>query len=214
MKKTLRTLAVAAFAFMSTASFAQDKLTFEEDLVVIVNEEATPSQKANVEVIPNADGTINFSLKNFILDDGEDPMPVGNIAVENLTLTPYSADAQSFSFVGNIEIQAGDLAEYDEDEWLGPKLGSIPLDLNGVLSYEHMYATISINLEALGQIIFVELGDKSNFGGDPSAVSSAAGNDAAATETYTVGGAKVSAAVKGINIVKMSDGSVKKILVK
>lgn len=215
MKKTLRTLALAALALVSTGSFAQEKLIFNEDLLVVVDSMAAPKQTACIEVTPNADGTINFSLKNFLLISGEDVMNVGNISVENLVLTPVSEEAQSFNYNGDIMIQPGDLEDVDPSDWIGPMLGPIPLDLNGVLSYEHMYATININFTALQQIIYVELGDKSNFDkGEPSAVSAAAGNDAVAAETYTLGGAKVTAAIKGINIVKMSDGSVKKMLVK
>jgi len=49
---------------------------------------------------------------------------------------------------------------------------------------------------------------------DPTAISSVASTSATPVAIYSIAGAKVAKAQKGINIVKMSDGSVKKVLVK
>lgn len=128
--------------------------SYTETLYVTINGETTDPQEANVLVQTRYDGKFNFVLKNFVLG-GE--MPVGNINVPSLT---KNSDG-SFSFQEKTIIQAGDLEGVDENEWLGPLLGEVPLDLKGqFVGEDHLRVSIDIDMTTsdLGQFISVHLG--------------------------------------------------------
>ena len=128
--------------------------SYTETLYVTINGETTEPQEANVLVQTRYDGKFNFVLKNFVLG-GE--MPVGNINVPSLTKNPDG----SFSFQEKTIIQAGDLEGVDENEWLGPLLGELPLDLKGqFVGEDHLRVSIDIDMTTsdLGQFISVHLG--------------------------------------------------------
>ena len=127
---------------------------YTETLYVTINGATTDPQEANVLVQTRYDGNFNFVLKNFVLA-GEEPMYVGNINVPNLTKSPDG----SFSFQGITSIEAGDLEGVAEDEWLGPDLGEVPLDLTGqFVGEDHLRVSIDINMTTLEQLIYVHLG--------------------------------------------------------
>ena len=128
--------------------------SYTETLYVTINGETTEPQDANVLVQTRYDGNFNFVLKNFVLDGS---IPVGNINVPSLT---KKADG-SFSFQGITSIEAGDLEGVDENEWLGPLLGELPLDLKGqFVGEDHLRVSIDIDMTTsdLGQFISVHLG--------------------------------------------------------
>ena len=128
--------------------------SYTETLYVTINGETTDPQEANVLVQTRYDGKFNFVLKNFVLDGS---IPVGNINVPSLT---KKADG-SFSFQGITSIEAGDLEGVDENEWLGPELGELPLDLKGqFVGEDHLRVSIDIDMTTsdLGQFISVHLG--------------------------------------------------------
>ncbi len=131
---------------------------YTEPLVVTVNGESTEPQITDVTVISNADGTINFELKNFVLSLGGNDMGVGNIALENLTVTEAEGGLKTFAYDGSLVITEGDKAGIDT--WIGPILGEIPLVLVGKMSDNKLYVTIDIDMqEAIGQIIYVQVGN-------------------------------------------------------
>lgn len=128
--------------------------SYTETLYVTINGETTEPQDANVLVQTRYDGNFNFVLKNFVLDGS---IPVGNINVPSLTKNPDG----SFSFQEKTIIQAGDLEGVDENEWLGPLLGELPLDLKGqFVGEDHLRVSIDIDMTTsdLGQFISVHLG--------------------------------------------------------
>ena len=127
--------------------------SYTETLYVTINGETTEPQDANVLVQTRYDGNFNFVLKNFVLGGS---MPVGNINVPSLT---KNADG-SFSFQGITSIEAGDLEGVAEDEWLGPGLGEVPLDLKGqFVGEDHLRVSIDIDMTStLEQFIYVHLG--------------------------------------------------------
>lgn len=128
--------------------------SYTETLYVTINGETTEPQDANVLVQTRYDGNFNFVLKNFVLDGS---IPVGNINVPSLTRNPDG----SFSFQEKTIIQAGDLEGVDENEWLGPLLGELPLDLKGqFVGEDHLRVSIDIDMTTsdLGQFISVHLG--------------------------------------------------------
>lgn len=127
--------------------------TFTEDLYVMVNGVVTGPQSTSFQVAMPAADKINFSLKNFILGDEETVMPIGNIEVNDITVT---ADGK-FEFVGDIQITEGDpsISEF----WMGPALGNVPLNLRGeAVSEDLLKVYIAITMVDLGQDIEVFLG--------------------------------------------------------
>lgn len=130
---------------------------YTEPLVVTVNDVSTEPQNTDVTVIFNADGTINFELKNFVLSLGGNDMGVGNIALENLAVTEAEGGLKTFAYDGPLFITEGD--KEGIDMWIGPRLGEIPLVLVGKMSDDKLYVTIDIDMqELMGQIIYVQLG--------------------------------------------------------
>lgn len=154
MRKTLLTLFCAFTTLMLSA---QSVKTYSDNLIVTINEESTPPIPANVLVTDNGDGTINFALKNFCLVLGEESMPVGNIAIDNLKLEDAEDGLKAFTYNGPLTITEGDLEGVES--WLGPMLGELPLELAGKLSDNKLFVAISLNLvDLLGQVIYVQFG--------------------------------------------------------
>ena len=132
--------------------------TYSEDLYVTVAGQTSDKQVADVLVETLDNGNINFVLKNFVLGEGEEATPVGNIAVNDIVV----ADDGSFAFNGGIEIAEGDASEYTAEEWAGPALtlmcgGSVPVDLSGQFIGENkviVYITIDITsvLHEMGDV--------------------------------------------------------------
>ena len=140
---------------------------YTEPLVVIVDGNSTEPQDANVLVVDNEDGTINFVLKNFIMSMGDSVLPIGNISVENIATTQGEDGLTHFSYQGDIVIQPGDLPGVAM--WYGPYICmdeeqnpiGIPIVLNGKMNDEKLFATIDI--EFGGQIVKVQLGTDDFF---------------------------------------------------
>ena len=128
---------------------------FEKDqLYVTVNDGKTGPYDATVYVTENDNNTINFQLKNFMLDKDGDIMPVGNINVNNIPVTKTDG-ITNFADEQTIQIEEGD--DPTVPYWAGPMLGDIPLKLSGCYSDEHLYVTIDIPLSEELQV-YVELG--------------------------------------------------------
>ena len=148
MKKFLLTMAVALTALFATA---QTK-TYTDNLVVTIDGESTEPQETTISVAENADGTYCLSLNNFVLG-GE--IKVGNIVVDNIQATDKHG-IKEFATLQNINITAG---EGNADEWLGPLLGEVPVDIKGKMTDEKLYCTIDIDMSAtLEQVIYVTFG--------------------------------------------------------
>ena len=88
---------------------------------------------------------------------GEESLPVGNIAIDNLKLEDAEDGLKAFTYNGPLTITEGDLEGVES--WLGPMLGELPLELSGKLSEDKLYVAIGLNLvDMLGQIIYVQFG--------------------------------------------------------
>ncbi len=137
------------YLYIDDIEMVYDEKVFTDDpLYVTVNEEKSGPYAATVYVTENADNTINFTLKNFVL-------PVGNIKVMNIPVTKGD-DKTSFTANQIITIEEGDDPNYDY--WAGPMLGEIPLDMTGSYDAEHLKVNINIPLSDEMQV-YVELGE-------------------------------------------------------
>ncbi|HCJ47427.1 MAG TPA: hypothetical protein DHV83_07745 [Prevotella sp.] len=148
MKKTLLSLALALLSSLSMS--AKD---YTETLVVSVNG-STTTQTATISVDKNDDGTYNFNLKNFMLKSGEQTMGIGNITLNNLKAAT-SSKGDVVSTHRDITITKGD--DPNVSQWMGPLLGTIPLDLKLLVNEEKLYTLIDIDIP--GQSIHVTFGD-------------------------------------------------------
>ena len=135
--------------------------TYSEDLYVSTAGETSEKQVADVLVETLDNGNINFVLKNFVLGEGEEAVPVGNIAVNDIGV---AADG-SFTFNDGIQILAGDDPAYAVDDWSGPAItmmagGSVPLNMTGrFIGEDRVVVYIAINLKnTFGYLVDVHLG--------------------------------------------------------
>ena len=154
MKKTLLTVMLA---IATTFAMAQ---TYTDNLEVSIMGSKEAPQETTIVVNQASDGTYTLSLNNFILGGA---IPVGNIVIDNIATTE-SNGIKSFEVVRNILITA------DGEDWIGPTLGEVPVNLIGKMDAKHLYCTINITMEELGTINVV-FGDRNNF--------------VASTKTYT-----------------------------
>ncbi len=164
MKKFL--LMMLAFCLVPVMGMAETK-TYTDNLVVTINGQTSDPQQATVNLVDNGDATYSFVLKNFVLWMEGEPMPVGNIEVNGMTLIEENS-YRSFTHTQTITIGPGDegfqmevggeLYTLTADEWAGPMLGEIPVSLNGKANEEKMFVGIDIWFEPLQQNIHVEFG--------------------------------------------------------
>jgi len=143
----------------------EEKVFKDDPLYVTVNEEKSGPYAATVYVTENADNTINFTLKNFVLDTGDAVLPVGNISVTNIPTMAEDEGVTGFAADQSIMIEDGDDPSYEY--WAGPMIchdpdtyepTPIPLKLSGCYNAEHLYVTIDIPLSEEMQV-YVELGN-------------------------------------------------------
>ncbi|MBR1788622.1 MAG: hypothetical protein IJ762_05480 [Bacteroidaceae bacterium] len=135
--------------------------TYSDQLVVSVDAESTDPMDAKVQVTPLTNGGINFALKNFTMILGGNEMHVGNIEVADLKI--YQGQGyQYFNYDGSLVIAAGDEEGVEEDEYVGPMLGEIPLRMRGRMTDERLYVVIDIEMEVGGemQVIHVDFGNQ------------------------------------------------------
>lgn len=152
MKKTLLSLALALLSSLSMS--AKD---YTETLVVTVVNGTATRQTATISVDKNDDGTYNFNLKNFMLKMGDQSMGIGNITLNNLKAAT-SSKGDVVSTHRDITITKGD--DPNVDTWMGPMLGTIPLDLKLLVNEEKLYTLIDIDMQkTMGQTIHVTFGD-------------------------------------------------------
>ena len=148
MKKFLLTMAVAVTALFATA---QTK-TYTDDLTVTIDGVDTEPQETTIYVEKNSDGTYTLSLNRFTLGG---MFKVGNIVLNNIAATEEGG-IKSFTTNQTIQITAGD---ENVDDWMGPMLGDVPVDLKGKMTDGSLYCTIGIDLTAnMGQVIDVTFG--------------------------------------------------------
>ena len=133
------------------ATFAMAQTTnYTDNLVVTIDGESTDPQITTIIVEQNADGTYKLALNNFVLGG---MMQIGNIVLNGITATEENG-IKSFQTNQNILITAGD---GNEDDWMGPMLGEIPVSLTGKMDAEKLYCTIDIDLgEMIVNVVFGE----------------------------------------------------------
>lgn len=152
MKNFLLTMAVALTAMFATA---QTK-TYTDELNVTINGTSSAPQQTTINVEAEANGTYTLSLLNFVMVDGEDNIPVGNIVVPAIAVTE-SNGIKNFTTKQTVPLTEGDpeIASF----WLASMLQEITVDIKGKMTDGSLYCTIDIDLtEAMGQVVAVTFG--------------------------------------------------------
>lgn len=142
---------------MSIASFAT---TYNGTLTVTVNGEV--SEQPTSVSIDEVNGNYKLSINNFMLVSGETKLPVGNIVIDHV---PGAVNGGLTTLCTNQEIQilAGNVEGIAEEEWLGPLLGNVPVEMNARFTGEGYVVTdIHINMVELDQVIDVKFENVGN----------------------------------------------------
>ena len=135
---------------MTLSAMATD---YKGNLTVSINGEGS-TQPATISIVENA-GKYNLSILNFMLGEGESVLPVGNIVIDHV---PGAVNGGLTTLCTNQEIQipAGNVEGVAEDEWLGPLLGNVPVEMNARFTAEYVVTDIHINMVELDQVIDVK----------------------------------------------------------
>lgn len=192
MKKLLLTImaCIGAFTAQAQEETATNAKEYTDQLVVTVDEYTTPPMKTTISVEEAADGTVNILLKNFQMELDGEPLPVGNIHVNDVSLTEEDG-YNSFSMTDkHVTVTAGD----DEDVlWYGPDLfpDGLDIDMAGKMTDQKFYCTLDLTF--IDQVIHVV------FGTDefPSGIRSAqTANPNKLVDVYSILGVRVKSSVK------------------
>lgn len=141
-----------------TLQFAKPatKTTYSGGLVVIINGSGTEPQATDIYMTEETDGTYTLSLNNFMLGEGDEAIPVGNIVLSGLTKQTAADGTETITSNQTITIAVGDNPDVGEDNWLGPMLGEVPIEFSAVIEGEELFCNIDIDMEEmLGQYINV-----------------------------------------------------------
>lgn len=155
MKKFFTSVALALAALSMQAK------DFSCPLTVNVSGSPMPCGETNVSVDKQANGKYTLSLKNFSLMGF---LNVGTIIVNDVDGEDFG-NTTVIKTQQTIKIAAGDLEGVEENEYLGPQLGDVPILLHGELKNDQFNAVLNINMAKLGGMnVGVELGDIEGIG--------------------------------------------------
>ena len=147
MKKTLLTF---LFAVATVVAMAQTK-TYTDNLLVKINGNDANPQVATISVEQN-NGTYTLSLNNFILTMGDEVMPVGNIVVDNITVTEENG-IKSFNTTQSIMITPGNDENVDAEDWMEFE-EEVTITLTGKMDAAKLYCNINIEIGFPVNVVF------------------------------------------------------------
>lgn len=151
MKKLL-TLAALAFA-----AFTAQATDYTDVLKVTVNGNALSDQETTVSIDANENQRYKLSLNNLVLQMNGQPMGIGNIVVDDVPGI-VDGDVTTIRTSQSINITEGTLEGIPI--WMGPNLGSVPIELTAEIRGSQLYFIINIDMTAsIGQTIDVQFGD-------------------------------------------------------
>lgn len=166
--------------------------TYEENIVVAVNDAVTPEAPSKISVKENTkNSTCDFTLRNFVLKQESadfpgffEEVPVGNIVLKNVEVKESENGIKELNTTQNIKIEPGD---DPNGGWLGPMLPEIPIVLHGKMDIRHMYATINIDLSVMGMQIKVTIGKD----GEVTSIQNVTVNSTSKSGVYNLNGIRV-----------------------
>ena len=138
------------------AFFAASATDYTGHLKVTINNESAEQDSVVIGITQQEDGAYTLNLDNFILVSDDVALPVGNIVVTDVKGTEEYGYT-TIHFNDSIAITPGNDPKYTEDEWIGPLLGKVLIDMTSRFTSTAINVGIDIDLSAtLGQIIEVE----------------------------------------------------------
>jgi len=144
--------------FLAVAAVAARATDYNVPITVIVNGE-TSEQTGVISVVENG-GLYELTVKNFMLQSEEDLMPVGNVELKDIQ--PYQDGNATLLLAKQIvTITPGD--DPNVPFWLASKLPPVPVDLRGKIVNGTLRCYLDINLETMGQVIQVAIGDDKGY---------------------------------------------------
>lgn len=140
---------------LAAATVTAHATDYTGEILVLVNGEGS-TQQATISVSEH-DGLYDLNLKNFILMNGNEPTPVGNVELKDIV--PETAGNAIFLRANqNITVTGGD--QPGVLFWMGPMLGELFVNITAVLTDDGLRALIDLDLtQTLGQVINVSFGD-------------------------------------------------------
>lgn len=136
MKKFFTLMAAAVMALAANAT------DYKADLSVTMAGMPLGTQPSTISVTEQGDGKYTLALNNFKLDGIG---AVGNIVLSDVEGTADNNGKTRLSTSQTINITAGDDPSVGEKEWLGPKLGDVPVSVNADMTDDNLYAVIKID---------------------------------------------------------------------
>lgn len=138
MRKLFTLITLFAGAVAATAT------DYTDELEVIIDGMST-KQPAVISVDEQGDGKYTLSLNNFVLMG---QMPVGNIVLKDVegTVAPEVTTIQTKQ---SISIEPGNMEGILEQEWMGPNLGLVPVDMTAEIRDNKLYTVINIAMAGM-----------------------------------------------------------------
>lgn len=173
---------------------------YKGNLTVTMGTSPFPTQETSIYITEQTDGKYTLTLKNFTLMEAG----VGTIIVKDVEGTEQDGKIRLQSSQ-TIEIQKGD--DPNINDWMGPGLGPVPVVIDATMTDAELNASITINM----------LGVNVTFGGTVTGISNvvAADNKVLSEGIYNINGVKVNDMRKGgVYIIRMADGTTKKVIKK
>ena len=127
-------------------SLAATATDYPGTLVVVIDGNVAQPTSTKIVLDEQADGKYGLTLKNFILVQGGEAMPVGNIVLTNIEATENQG-MMVLETKQDIRIEAGDAEGVEA--WVGPMLtmtAPIPVELKAVLKAGVLTADIIVPL--------------------------------------------------------------------
>ena len=160
------------FLFFVVTVLAVRATDYNVPITVIVNGES--SEQTGVITIVENNGMYDLTMKNFILQNGDTQIGVGNVELKNIK--PYQdGDATLLLANKTVTITRGD--DPNVGIWMADFLPPVPVELRGKIEGEHLRCFIDIDMmESLQQVIQVAIG--SGYQGGLAAICANYGIDA------------------------------------
>ena len=135
MRKILTSMMLLAGSLTAVAT------DYPGTLAVVIDGSVAQPTKTQIVLDKQGDGKYGLMLKNFILVQGTDEVPVGNIVLKDIEAVEEQG-RMVLETKQDIEIEAGDAEGVPV--WTGPMLGLVPVELKAVVKEGVLTADITV----------------------------------------------------------------------
>ena len=205
MKKIFTLLALALVAMGAMAEDYNERTvkTYEDKLQVTVQDMGTYDETASITITGQAEAdlyTIQLNKFSFV-----------GIVIGDVTMTDVKGQTDADGFTNYATTQTATITNGEEEGIMGMLGGKIDVTVKeGTRSKgDKFYAVISLTVPGVGDVNAVFGDDNFDTNGIDMAKTS---NDNKVAAIYTLGGQRVSTMVRGVNIVKMTNGDTFKVV--